>query len=50
MAALTLRTNSFGLAFDSRLPVWFPMEAIEFDARQFKFGSNARGHCSLAGP
>jgi hypothetical protein len=43
-------TNKFvRISLGKRLPIWFPVEAIEFYARQFKRGSDARGHRCLAG-
>ena len=43
-------TNKFiRISPGQRLPIWFPVEAIEFYTRQFKRGSDARGHCCLPG-
>jgi hypothetical protein len=36
------------ISHGQRLPIWFPVEAIEFYTRQFKRGSDARGHRCLA--
>jgi hypothetical protein len=36
------------IGLGKRLPILLPVEAIEFYTRQFKFGSDARGHRCLA--
>src|SRR5262245_997498 len=37
------------IGLGQRFPIWFPMQTVEFYARQVKCGSNARGHGRLAG-
>jgi hypothetical protein len=43
------RANEFvRIGLGKRLPIWLPVEAIEFYTRQFKCGSDARSHRCLA--